>query len=423
MRTGYRPTELLLLVLTLFASTFLFVACGGAGGGSSGDSSEGEGETRSFGELEDLAEGSTVRFFGFAGDDRTNEYIDEWVAPRLEEDYGITLQRTPVSDGADPINKLLNERQAGDDEGTIDLIWINGENFFTGSQADLWFGPWAEGLPNAEYIDYEDPNISRDFGYPIDGMEAPWSQAQFVMTYDSAEVDDPPRNMEELRAWTEENPGRFTYPAPPDFFGNAFILQAFYDLTDDTETYGEPFDEEVFDERVGTLTEFMNDIEPNLWREGETYPQSGEALDELFQNGEVDLTVSYNPYQAQQQVDLGIFPESARSYLLEDGTLSNTSYLALPFNAPNNAGAQVAANFMQSPEAQLELQERNVVGGLTTLDVETLSEDMRQRFAGVGATGEATIPLEELQENRLPEARTGWTLALQEAWTENVQRN
>jgi putative spermidine/putrescine transport system substrate-binding protein len=410
----------LTFVAALAALAFIVSACGGAGGG---DSSESSGETRSFEELSSEAEGSTVRFFGFGGDDRTNEYLDEWVAPRLEEEHGITLERTPVSDTSDVVNKLLNERQAGEDEGTTDLVWINGENFYTGSQAELWFGSWAEELPNAEFVDYESESIAFDFGYPVDGMEAAWSQAQFVMVYDSAEVDDPPESFAELAEWTEENPGRFTYPAPPDFFGNAFILQALYELTDDTETYGEPFDEAILEERIPEFAEYFNDIEPNLWRGGETYPTSGAALDELYQNGEVDMTVTYNPYSARQQVEDGVFPDSTRTYLFEDGTLSNTSYLAIPFNAPNTAGAQVAANFMQSPEAQLELQERNVVGGLAALDVESLPEEDRAEFEEAGASGEAALPLDELQENQLPEARTQWTLELQDAWISEVQRN
>ncbi|MGH3088276.1 MAG: ABC transporter substrate-binding protein, partial [Rubrobacteraceae bacterium] len=399
---------------------FLFSACGGGAGGGSSDSS---GETRSFEELEEAAEETTVNFFGYGGDDRANEYLDEWVAPRLEEEYGITLERTPLSDTADAVNKLLNERQAGGGEGTVDLVWINGENFYTGSQADLWFGPWAERPPNAEYMDYEDPNIAFDFGYPVSGYEAPWSQAQFVMIYDSARVDDPPRNMEELRDWTQENPGRFTYPAPPDFFGNAFILQAFYQLTGGYETYQEEFDEEVFEERAPEFYEFLNEIEPNLWREGETYPTSGAALDELYQNGQVDLNMSYNPYAAQELIEEGAFPETTRTYLFEDGTLSNTSYLAIPFNSPNRAGAQVAANFMQSPEAQLELQRRHVVGGLAAVDVESLPEEFQQRFGELSSDEGSVLPLEELQENRVPEARTEWLTGLQEGWTEEVQRD
>ena len=414
MRSKLRGPSLVLLLVALSA---LLVACGG-GGGSAQEGNEGAGEERAFPELEEAARGTTVNFFMYGGDDATNAYVDGWISPRLEEEYGITLKRVPVGDTAEVVNKLLNEKQAGDDEGTVDLVWINGENFYTGSQAKLWFGPWAEELPNARYINWQSEEINMDFGTPVDGYEAPWSQAQFAMVYDSAKVDDPPRNMDELRSFTEENPGRFSYPAPPDFTGNAFVEQAFYDVTGQIAPYQEKFDEAAFGEQAPKLYDFLNGIEPNLWREGETYPETSTALDELYGNGEIDLTMSYNPYSAERQVEKGIFPETTRTYLLEDGTLSNTNYVAIPFNGPNKEGAQVVANFLQSPKAQLEMQRTHVVGGLTTLDLAKLPEDQRRGFEG--EPDETTIPLAELQQNRLPEARTDWLLEIQDGWVENV---
>ena len=402
--------------LTVILLALANLACGG-GGADGGASSP---ESKPFPEAEREARGTTANFFMYGGDDATNGYVDEWISPRLEEEYDITLERTPVSDTADVVNKLLNEKQAGKEEGTVDLVWINGENFFTGSQADLWFGPWARDLPNARYIDWESPLVKMDFGYPVNGYEAPWSQAQFVMVYDSAKVKDPPRDMEELMAWAKAHPGRFTYPAPPDFTGNAFVEQAFYQITGQVKPYQEEFDRSVFEEQAPKLYDFMNELEPSLWRGGETYPTSLTALDELYQNGQVDFTMSYNPYFAQQQVERGIFSETTRTYLFDQGTLSNTSYVAIPFNAPNKAGARVVANFLQSPEAQLELQQRNVVGGLAALDLQTLPEERRKEFTLT--PGRAALPLDVLQRNRVPEARTDWLLEIQDGWISEVQR-
>ncbi len=184
----------MLLFVALFATS-----CGGGSGGELDPA----GEERPFPELEEVARGTTVNFFMYGGDDATNAYVDNYVAPRLEEEHDITLERTPVEDIAEVVNKLLNERQAGEDEGTVDLVWVNGENFATGAEAGLWFGPWAEQIPNARYVDWESEEISRDFGYPVEGREAPWGKAQFVMIYDSEKVPDPPKNPDELRAWTQ----------------------------------------------------------------------------------------------------------------------------------------------------------------------------------------------------------------------------
>ncbi len=405
-------------LVAVAVAAWLLAACGGAPGPDVDGSSPQP--PRPFPELQREARGTTVNLFMYGGDGATNDYVDDYLVPLLKEEHDIAVERTPVSDTADVVNKLLNEKQAGDDQGSVDLVWINGENFYTGTQADLWFGPWAKDLPSAKYVDWDDPSVRNDFGHPVAGYEAPWSQAQFVMVYDSAAVDDPPRDVEELRGWVEENPGRFTYPAPPDYTGSAFVEQLFYQLTGETETYQRAFDQSVFEDRAPPSYAYMNEIEPFLWRGGETYPKTVAALDRLYQDGAVDLTMSYNPFLAQRQVDKGLFPDTTRTYLLDGGTLANTNYLAIPYNAPNTAGAQVVANIMQGLEAQLELQRTQVVGGLTTLDLDRLPPDSRRRFTEV--PGPTVLPLDDLQANRLPEARTDWILALQDGWVENVQR-
>lgn len=404
-----------LKVLMAFALVLMLTGCGGTGGGVQGSTTSG---AKSWPDTEAGAKGTIVNLFMYGGDDTINQYIDGWVAPRLKDQYDITLKRTPLTDTADAVNKLLNEKQAGKDKGTIDLIWINGENFSTGSSAKLWFGPWAESLPNAKYIDWKSPSINKDFGTPVNGYEAPWGKAQFVMIYDSDKVKQPPKNMSELLAWAKENPGRFTYPAPPDFTGNAFVEQAFDQVTGQVELYQNPFDQKQFDQEAPKLWNYFNELKPYLWRKGETYPESSSKLNELYQNGEVYFTMSYNPNAAQRQVNKGIFPKSTRTAVFDQGTLSNTHYVAIPFNAPNKDGAQVVANFLESPEAQIAKQDINGPADLTALDVQRLPEDLQKKF--VEPSGPAMLPLDVLQSHRIPEAQPGWLLALEKGWKDNV---
>jgi putative spermidine/putrescine transport system substrate-binding protein len=128
--------------------------------------------------------------------------------------------------------------------------------------------------------------------------------------------------------------------------------------------------------------------------------------------------MSYNPQVSQRQVNEGLWPSSTRSYVLDGGTLNNTHYLAIPFNGPNKAGAQVVANFLEGPEAQAEKQDPDGWGDLTALSLDRLPEEAREKFAE--PEGEASLPTRVLQENRVPEARTEWLLALEEGWQEEV---
>ena len=106
------------------------------------------------------------------------------------------------------LNIMLNEKQLNVEKGSIDVVWINGENFFTAKENDLLFGPLTEKLPNFnKYIDKESPDVQYDFGYPVNGYEAPYGKAQFVMIYNSDHIDKTPVNHKELLEFAKANPG------------------------------------------------------------------------------------------------------------------------------------------------------------------------------------------------------------------------
>src|SRR5690606_2902706 len=99
------------------------------------------------------------------------------------------LIEVKLDDTATAVAKVVAEKAAGRDEnGTVDLIWINGENFAAMKRQDLLLAPgWAEALPNRKYVDVENkPTILTDFTVPVDGLESPWGMAKLVFFYDSA---------------------------------------------------------------------------------------------------------------------------------------------------------------------------------------------------------------------------------------------
>ena len=64
--------------------------------------------------------------------------------PRFQGSFGDQL-----ADTAEAVTRVLAEKTAGrDDGGSIDLIWINGENFASMKEQDLLFGPFVSDLPN-----------------------------------------------------------------------------------------------------------------------------------------------------------------------------------------------------------------------------------------------------------------------------------
>ena len=330
-------------------------------------------------EVVDAARGGTVNWFMWGGADNINEYVSGFIGSELKDRYNITLKRVGINDTAEAVNIVIGEKQAGiDDTGAVDMIWINGGNFRTMKQGDLLFCGYHDLLPNNKLVNWQDPSIANDFGLPVEECEVPWNRAQFAFAYDSARTENPPKSIPELIDWVKENPGEFTYPAATDFNGSVFIRHVFYHAAGGPDALLGDFDQEKFDEIAPKAWSILNEMEPYLWREGETYPNAIASLAQLFANREVALYFDYDPAIFGINVENGIFPETTRSYGLQDGTIGNTNYVAIPFNSPNKAAAIVTANYLLSFDAQYEKAKSSVWGAAPAIDVSKLDDEAGQ---------------------------------------------
>ena len=354
---------------------------------------------------------------GFAS---ANAYVNGYVAPQVMKRYGINLRQVPVKDIAEVVGKILVEKQAGKTEGgEVDLMWINGENFRTCKRNHLLFGPFANLLPNQKLVDWGRSSVANDFGEPVEGFESPWGSAQVVMIYDSKRIPHPPQTMGDLLAWIVAHPGRFTYPAPPDFTGSVFVRQVFYHVAGDVNIWQGKFDERDFAKAANKTYQVLNDIAPNLWRQGKTYPQSPVQLHQLLADGEVDFAMSYHPAKASEMILNGLYPDTVRTFVFKEGTISNTHFLAIPFNAADKQAAMVVANFLISPEAQLQKADIKVWGDLPAIDIRRLDAGWQEKFRNL-PRGIATLSNEELQSHQLPEPPSEILIRLEKGWDQHV---
>ena len=208
-------------VLLAAAMVLSLTACGSQNDESSSEKKEAKEEVNiedmSFDELKEEAKGSTVTFYGWGGDEKLNAWLDDVFAPAMKEKYDITMERVPM-DIEQVLSQLSGEIEAGTEDGSIDMIWINGENFQSAKENNMLYGPFVDKLPNfEEYIDTESEDVTMDFAYPIEGYEAPYGKAQVVMMVDTAVTPEMPANAEEFMEFVKKYPGKVTYPALPDF--------------------------------------------------------------------------------------------------------------------------------------------------------------------------------------------------------------
>jgi putative spermidine/putrescine transport system substrate-binding protein len=426
VRKNRKHLVLLLVLMALLAGACAAVQETGAAAGAAdptGTAEAAEAGAPLYATWEDVlaaAQGSTVNWYMWGGSEQINRNVDDDIGRAVAEQYGVTLNRVPVTDIAEVVNKLLSESSAGvTSGGSVDLMWINGENFRTLKQADLLYGPIVPLLPNSEFVDWDDPAMANDFGTPVDGYESPWGHAQFVMEYDVAQVGDaPPTSFEALAEWIAENPGKFTYPAIPDFTGSVFVRHLFYWAAGSPEPFLGDFDQAVFDQYAPVVWQYLNAIEPNLWRGGETYPEA-QAMTNLLANKEIAFNMQYDPGRAALYAAQGIYPETIRTFVFETGTLANNNYVAIPFNAANPAGAMVIANYIVSPEFQLIMADPNRWGWLMSIDPARMSAEQQAQLAAYARSPAALAP-DVLAASALPEASADWVTAIERGWIENV---
>lgn len=361
------------------------------------------------------AQGQTVYWNAWGGSDATNAFID-WVGDRVGANYGVALVHVKLSDTADAVSRVLAERAAGIDEaGAIDLIWINGANFAAMKAEGLLYGPFAENLPNWEYVDATGKTVTTDFTVPTEGYESPWAMAQVVFMRDTADLPEAPGSATEILDWATAHPGRFTYPQPPDFLGTTFLKQMLVDLTNDALALAAAPESDAAYEAVTTpLWAYLDALTPHLWRSGRAYPATGPAQLQLIYDNEIDLAISFSPGEATAAISNGLLPETVRTSVLAKGTIGNASFVAIPYNANAAAGAMVVADFLLSPEAQLRAQDPAILGYGTVLDMGKLSETDRAAFDLLDL-GVATLSPAELGA-ALPEPHPDWMTRIAADW-------
>ena len=363
------------LIFCLLSLSFILMACNYGTGKNKKDPLK-----LSWNDILKEAKGQTVNFMMWQGDPQINKYIISYIVPSIKEKYGIDL-RVSSGQGNQIVSILMGEREAAEKTSEIDMCWINGATFYQLRQIDALFGPFVNKLPNTQYMDFQNPFIKYDFQEPIDGMECPWGNVQFCLIYNKGKVPSPPKNMIELEAFVKQYPGRFTISN--DFTGLTFLKSLLIDIAGGQDSLKGKFDEVKYKKYSKHLWDYINRIKPYFWKQGRTFPNAIAQMHQMFAQGELYFTMSNNDGEVDNKVAMKTFPEYARSYVLDSGTIQNSHYIGIIKTSGSKAAAMVVANFMISPEAQLEKNKSSVWGDGTVLDIAKLPDSFRIKFAAL----------------------------------------
>ena len=310
----------------------------------------------------------------------------------MKEHYDITLE--VVGMNIDEIlAKLAGEKEAGSAAGSIDMIWINGENFYSAKENGLLYGAFLDKLPNTgNYIDTEDPETLNDFCMPIEGYEAPYGRAQMVLYNDSAVTPETPASAQELLVYCQQYPGKVTYPALPDFTGSAFVRNIVYEICGWEQFQTMEADYDTVKEAIEPALDYLRSLNPYLWNQGRTFPDSSTTVDAMFADGELVLGMSYSPYGVAVGIENGTYTGTTRTFLFENGTMIS---------------------------AELQLSQYEQLRNLPVVAPAKLSGEERAAFDAVDM-GQGVLSQEELLTHRLPEMPAKLVPVIEEIWLSEV---
>ncbi len=371
-----------------------------------------------FEEVMEDGKNKEVSIFMWGGNDGINKYMDNFVKKRLKEKYNITLKRVPMN-ASDFVAKILNEKKNNTKESTIDVIWVNAENFKVLKEAKGLYGPFTNVLINQNTL--YNPNLNElhyDSGIPIEGYEAMWGAAQLVYSYDNEIIKSPPKTYKEILEFSRKYPGKFTYPNPlSDFVGSAFVRNAYFELTD--MDFSKEISKEEFLEISKPVIEYFKQLNPYLWNKGESFPQTVALQDNLFKNNEVYITIGFEVYKTAGKILKKEYKPSVKTFVLDSGTIGNSHYLGIPYNAKEKAGGILVIDYLQGAEAQIEKMKPEVWGDMSGIDVEKLSENEKEKIKKIEEVP-GVLTSKELLSKRRADMNSTYIQWVEEIWEEQI---
>lgn len=383
-------------------------------------------------------EEGTLNLYYWGGSDQINIWMDQVATAGLAE-QGIKLNPVRITGTKDAVDLVITEISSGKGigEGSVDAIWVNGENFATLKRQNALLGAFADKTPNSKNIEWnaEDPRSLlnlRDFGVETGMAEMPWSGEQYVCAANTARVDraDLPSTFAGLQTYLETNPGKFTYVKPPHYIGNTFVQAAVYAHNPDG-TGAVPFQSSITELGAGELArlikpamEYLKALEPHLLGAqggNARYPEDPSALDGMFLNGEIDMSCKFGLYAVAKGLENGTYPEGAEAFVFPEGNMiKNKNYLVIPANAPNPAATIVMTNYMSSVDAQVS--KLKYTGMPPGIDPWTLSDADVQALTDA-SPGLIGVTQAELDANTAPDTNATLVDVIEATWLEYIERD
>jgi len=366
------------------------------------------------------ANGSTITI----AVNHTNPLVINW----LKEDFSDYLKlnyEMNVKVVNQPLIKTLDELakdKASEVEfGAYDIILFENEGFKSAFEKGLLFGPFTEKLLDAKsLLDIASLEYTAHDGIATQNYAIPYGRNQLSFIYNQDVFYETPEDFDAFFEMLSTYKGQFTYPDPrKSLEGEAFILSVIGQGLDLEPFNLGSFDKAKFISAIQPGIDKLKAIKTNLKDNGTAYPQSTQALDDLFNNGALIMSMSMSYNYATDKLKEYEYPEGASTFIVPSGMATFTEVAGIAFNSANKSGAMVALNALVSPDMQASKYDPKVWGSLPVYTADVTPDAAFDLLKKVKVKS-TTVSYKEFVTSAMPQFSPALRASVIEQWEKQV---
>jgi putative spermidine/putrescine transport system substrate-binding protein len=269
-------------------------------------------------------------------------------------------------------DRLAAAKAAGAVSG-VDL-WEATGRLAQGGEAGLVQKVTAKEVPNLDKVPADSLARFSSFGVP-------YRASSVILAYNSAEVKDPPKTLDQLITWIKNNDGKFTYN-PPDKGGSGgnFATRV---LASGLSADQLKFFQTQYDESRETMWETgwqtLKDLHPHIFQGG-FYPAGNVPVLQTLSKGSISMAPVWSD-QSLSYLAQKLLPPEVKLLQIDPPFAGSAAYLGIPTDSKNKDVLYEFLNWILTPEPQQTIVEQ--INGYPGLDWKYMAPEVQQKYADV----------------------------------------
>src|SRR6266851_802451 len=269
-------------------------------------------------------------------------------------------------------DKLAAAKQANAVSG-VDL-WEETGRLAQGGSAGLIQKVTSKEIPNLDKVPKDTVDRFGSFGVP-------YRASSVILAYNSADVKDPPRTLDDLITWVKSNDGKFTYN-PPDKGGSGG------NFTTRVLQLGIPQDQLSFfqtqyDETKEAMWEkgwqTLKDLHPHIFNNG-FYPAGNIPVLQTLGKGSISMAPVWSD-QSLSYLSQKLLPPEVKLLQIDPPFAGSAAYLGIPADSKNKEALYQFLNWLLTPEPQSTIVDQ--INGYPGLDWKFMPDAVQKKYADV----------------------------------------